>query len=346
MSGHASGTGWWQAPDGQWYPPESHPDAVQSAPGAVRFACRADVDAYCPADVSVRQSGLFVVGPPTVVAAAVVGRMIGLQNARKKARRLAKAQWRKMGHSDVSLSSDRMTVALQGQRYEVPYATVTGWSTGRRGLEVHRVKWAPLRIRARDQASLESWFSELSGGRTWQPPIAETVQVERQITGWNQQSPSFTFGCPAGWEYADPSWMAAVSAESGGAGRAVAAMRNGLDPAIAWTVLVLEIPATDELNPALVEQAADDVAAQLASAMHAEVVGRTKVVSVGGERGIVMRTCRSVFDSIDVEHIWLSHGNRFYDISYVSCPAIAGDGLYDRFLPDFHTMIASWQWYG
>ena len=58
MSSHSLGTGWRQTTDGKWYPPESHPDAMQSPPGAVRFACRADIDACSPADVSVLSVGL------------------------------------------------------------------------------------------------------------------------------------------------------------------------------------------------------------------------------------------------------------------------------------------------
>jgi hypothetical protein len=56
-------------------------------------------------------------------------------------------------------------------------------------------------------------------------------------------------------------------------------MRNGTDPTVAWTVLVLEIPATEELNPMLVGQAADDVAAGLARAMQAGL-GRVSAIRV------------------------------------------------------------------
>lgn len=34
MSDTAQGPGWWQASDGRWYPPESHPQAVASQPAS------------------------------------------------------------------------------------------------------------------------------------------------------------------------------------------------------------------------------------------------------------------------------------------------------------------------
>ena len=38
MSDMNQGEGWWQASDGKWYPPESHPDYLASPPGPVPAA--------------------------------------------------------------------------------------------------------------------------------------------------------------------------------------------------------------------------------------------------------------------------------------------------------------------
>jgi hypothetical protein len=54
MSDVSQGAGWWQASDGKWYPPESHPDYPASRPEPVPAANPTDR----PTELTLRPSPL------------------------------------------------------------------------------------------------------------------------------------------------------------------------------------------------------------------------------------------------------------------------------------------------
>jgi hypothetical protein len=309
-----------------------------------RFRCLVNVELYCPAEVSVRKSGFFAIGSPAVITGVAIGRLMGVQHAKAKARKLAKVQWRRYAQADAVLTDDRVALTLgRGERYELPYSTVKSWRTTRHGLEIERVKFSPVRLRSHDQESLVQQFASLAENHTWRPPVAEELAVEREVVGWCQQDARFTFGVPVGWVPPDAEWMAAMVRAV--PGRPVAMVQLLDAGRTIWNVLVAELSRDAYLNPEFVEEAADEVAAQLAGSMRGNVIGPIRILSLGGERAIAMRVSSAPDDPRDVTHIFFTHDGAFFAVLYAVVPSLAGDGGCEAHLPDLHTMLATWKWY-
>jgi hypothetical protein len=319
------------------------PDATGvAASQAVRYGCAVNVELFCPAEVAVNKAGFFALGNSAFIAGAIAGRLMGVQHAKAKARKLARPQWRQYTQAQATLTDDRVILAFEGQRYDLAYSTVRNWKATQQGLEIERVKFDPVRLRASDHDTLVQWFARLAEGHTWQPPVAEQLTAEREVAQWCQQDPRFTFGVPPGWEWPGQAWMAMMGQRT--PGRPIAALTTGYTD-VYWNALVVELMRDEYLNPEFVEEAADEVAAQIAGDMRGSVVGPIRILSLGGERTIAMRVSGPPDDKRDVTYMFLTHNGAFFLVMYAVVGSVATDGDYYICLPDVNTMLATWHWY-
>jgi hypothetical protein len=304
---------------------------------------QATVSLFCPANVTLHQRGLFVIGPPSVVAGALAGRAIGRQIARGRAVRMADAQWRVVGYGEIVMLEDRIVVRQATQfDVSVPFRTITSWEADRGGLTLYRAGWAPIRLHVNDPKSLREWFEYLAAGHLWRPPVLETVYATRPIEAWCQQDHRFTFGIPWGWFLGDPEWLRSWEADYAPA-RVLAGVRRMELPS-ALLMMVLELPPDDEINPDLIENHGDELAAHTAYFFGGAFHDPIRLIDVDGTRAMLFHVSRGYPDPMEVEQFYMLRGGRIFNGRYaVATPA--GDEAYHSARPDFESMLATWHWY-
>lgn len=303
------------------------------------------ISAYCPADVEIRERGLFVLGPPSVVAGALLGQVLGQGIAHRRARQLAAPQWRVVGQGEVILTDDQLVVrGVQGTDVHVPFRTITSWHRTAGGVELARVAWAPLRADVHHPKSFQEWFAYLATDKTWRPPVLATPELSREIVGWCQQDPRFTFGVPAGWSVADPAWLAGLTEDYAPGARVLAGARR-FAPALTFNMFVMEVFPNEELTPAMIEQTGDEVAAQMAAAVDGSFTDPLELMSLDGERATLFHITYPRLGPADVAHFFVTHAGRLYKGAFFVGPTPAGDAPYREALVDLHGMLATWHWY-
>jgi hypothetical protein len=165
--------------------------------------------------------------------------------------------------------------------------------------------------------------------------------VERGVVGWCQQDSRYTFGLPQQWVPAQPGPLADY-------GRLFqpSQLRAGvLLEAGQWEAQVFVIdngPAQEFLSKA----DAESLAALLAAATDITPVGPIQLTALGGETVALMRGTSSTSEGVfDRCYGTFAHGGTLYALWYGVVGGPIGDGAYERWLPDFHTMMATWHWY-
>jgi hypothetical protein len=298
---------------------------------------------YCPADVQVQGGGLFVLGPPSVVAAGLLGNAIGNAIGNARARRLAAPQWRIVGQGDVSLAADQLVARWPGNvDVSVPFRTITSWKATASGVEITRVGWAPLRVDTSDPQGFAGWFGYLANGKTWRPPVLQSLQVECPVVSWCQQDPRFTFGLPEGWLGATPDWFARAG-QYMAPDRVVAAVCR-YDGPIELTFWVVQKAQPDpRMTQAVIEQGADEVAADMAMRSRGSFADPIELADVGGERATIFHLSRGAPDPLESVHIFVTHDGGLYN-GTLRVPS--QDDQYRGAVHELHTMLATWHWYG
>jgi hypothetical protein len=322
----------------------------------------ASIQVYCSMDVPVVRNNLFVLGSPSLVAAALVGRAAGTAIGHARARRMAAPQWRSVGQGEVYLDATGMRVRWDGTDITVPYRTITGWQVIPQGLQIERVAWAALAVQVHDPGSFQQWFARLAEGQTWQPPTLTTLEASQEVVGLCQDDPRFTFGLPAGFAPSDPQWLAGKQQQS--PGRIVASVNQLIGDDVGVCFWVMEMPlslfSADEVSPQTVVEKPEEVAAAMAYAGGTPFTDPVELVTLGGERASTFHLSFVGPEPKEHEYVFVTHHGTFYLGTFTLWPNVPNIEGVDAATrqdwqarlallrvarrEDFHTMLATWRW--
>ncbi|MHB8288419.1 MAG: hypothetical protein ACYDEY_04135 [Acidimicrobiales bacterium] len=314
-----------------------------------RLRWDAEISVYCEVDVEVgRRGGMFAFGSAPIVAGVLIARAVGFAIAQQRAQRVAAPRWRRISRTPVTLGEDRLTAHWPGEEaVDVAYRTISSWQATPDGIQIQRVNWAPLHVAVHHPSSFHYWFARLSHGRTWHQPSRIVPTATTPVEGWVQDGYRFAFGLPVGWSQADREWLSWAT-EGYAPLWALTGVRR-LDPAGALNMVVMQTPPDPGDNPTGTELAAwgDELAARFASNFRGRCEGPLGLVNLGGLEGIMFQIHRGVGDPdgpADVQHLLFSRDHALYDVMFIVIPNVADGTLFQRGLPDFHTMLATWRW--
>lgn len=307
-----------------------------------RLRWPATISVYCPADVEISRHGLFVIGSPALMGAALLGQAIGTGIGNARARRLAAPQWRRAGQGEVLIREDCLMVWWPGSEWiRVFFRTITSWAATKTGLEIQRAGWGPIRLDVQEPSSLQQWFGYMATGKTWKPPTLQTLQITWPMVGWCQQYPGFTFGLPQGWIAATPEWFGMAARKFAPAQVVVGVHRP--DTPHSMYMNVLAIPPGEEITPEMIEKTPDECAAALAMFSNSAFEDPIELINLDGERGTIFHLSYRGSDPTEILHFFVTHAGRFFAGEFlVDAPSAAS---YQDNLPQLHSMLATWHWY-
>jgi hypothetical protein len=224
---------------------------------------------------------------------------------------------------------------------EIPYRLMRQSGTDQGGVYLDVVGRGVLRLHPRDEGGFAQWLAHLSYNKTWQDPSALQLRVERPVVGWCQQDSRYTFGLPQQWVPAEPGPLTDY-------GRLFqpSQLRAGvLFEAGQWEAQVFVID-NGPVQEFLATADAESLAALLAAATEITPAGPIQVAALGGETVALLRGTSSTSEGVfDRCYGAFAHGGVLYALWYGVVGGTIGDGAYDRWLADFHTMMATWHWY-
>jgi hypothetical protein len=208
---------------------------------------------------------------------------------------------------------------------------------------MQRAGWAPLAVSVNDPKSFLEWFPYLVTGNTWKPPILEAPNQSGPIVGWCQHDRRFTFGIPQGWVLGDRDWLAWWEEDYRPA-RVVAGVRQLVGDA-ALIMLVLEVPPNKDLNAEMIENHADEIAAQMATWFGGTFDDPIRLVDLHGDRATMFHLSRrSGPEPMEVNHFFVVHEGQVFAGRFAGTSP-SGDAAYRRARPDLDSMMATWNWY-
>jgi hypothetical protein len=77
------------------------------------------------------------------------------------------------------------------------------------------------------------------------------------------------------------------------------------------------------------------------------VVTRPRVVLMGGERATMIDTTMVLpHVRVRLRELYVGHRGRWYMVGFAVAHATDPQPFFDRYAPEFQTMIATWQWRG
>jgi hypothetical protein len=335
--------------------PLPQPNAV--AGHVVRYRC--GVVTQLPVtlqNVTSQQRRIFVLGSPATVAWAMLGVAAMGMYGRAKASGLEGREVSVPASGEVVLTGDGIGlhvtagsqaggVQLRGDSatrsvdLEIPYRLVRRWGREPQGVWVEVVGRAAIWLHTAADQTLADWIAHLSHEKTWQPPLPLELPAPSAIGGWCQQDPRFTFAFPPGWNYFPP---AAFADYAGSFAPDVLRCGVGID-AGQWEVQVLVI----DCGPApanLTHPDPDSLAAALIEGLNPP--GATWSVTLDGEPAVLARVAKPTTEGIfDRTYGAIVHHGVLFALWYGTVGGTIGDGSHERWLPDFHSMLASWHWY-
>lgn len=225
---------------------------------------------------------------------------------------------------------------------EIPYRLIRRWGTDPRGVWMDVVGRGALWLQPQDRGELAQWLAHLSQGKTWQPPVPATMQVEVPVAGWYRQDPRFTFGLPDRWIVAPPHALADY-------GRFFhpSVLRGGvlLDAGESEIQVFIIDNGPIDADPGSTE--IESLAAMLAAAADISPLGPILATTIGGEPVALLRGLSwSSEGPADRCYGALAHAGTLYALWYGAVGGTPGDGSYEAWVSHFHTMLATWHWYG
>lgn len=225
---------------------------------------------------------------------------------------------------------------------EIPYRLIRTWGADQRGVYLDLLKRGAMWLHPQDRGDFQQWLAHLAYGKTWVRPEPEEAKAEVPIVGWCQQDRRFTFGMPAGWGQPPPeAW--AISARNFLPSTQVACIgMNAGQWEPQMVVVDIGLAQTDSSQD-LVEA----LAADIAEASSITPKGGRQLLSLNGDpmvltRGTSLTTTR---EWVDRGYGSVVHKGSQFLLWYNIVDASVGDGSYERWLPDLHSMIATWHWY-
>jgi hypothetical protein len=350
-------------------PPAATPPAQQQdaslgpaqPPGAVpeqvvRYRC--NVQTYLPftlENVTSGQRRLVVLGSPSVVAWSMVGVAAMAMHGRAKARRLQGREVSIPASGEVTLTGDGLGLhVMTGSQaggvqlraggsswvdLQIPYRLVRRWGQEAHGIWLEIVGRGPIWLQTSADQELAGWIAHLSQGRTWQPPTPIDLPRPPAIGGWCQQDPRFTFAFPQGWDYFPRDALADFARSF-----TPDLLRCGVGlNAGEWEVQALVIdcgPASAHLS----QTDPESLAALLIEGLSPP--GVVSLVRLDGDPAVLARAAKPTAEGVfDRTYGAVVHDGALFALWYGTVGGTRGDGSHERWLPDFHSMLATWHWY-
>lgn len=335
--------------------PQQAPIAVRTP--VMRYRCPVETQLpYTMHNVTSHQRRLMVLGSPSMVAWSMVGIAAMSMYGRTKAGSLEGREVAVPAYGEIVLTDDSLAlhvvarpsagrVALRlepgtdGVDLDIPYRLVRGWGRDAHGVWFDVVGRGVIRLQTSAVEELNSWLRHLSHGRTWQPPTPMELRAPATIGGWCQQDARFTFAYPQGW---GPVNQAALADYSLAFAPDRLTCGVGTD-AGRWEAQVLVIdcgPAAAHLSHPGIES----LAALLIEGLHPP--GPISLVMLDGAPAVLGRAAHPTPEGIfDRTYGFVVHHGVLYAFWYGTVGGALGDGSHERWLPAFHSLLATWHWY-
>jgi hypothetical protein len=311
-------------------------------------------------EVTFRQNRNALITNSPLAAGVFYGvRAAGSAAARSRAKRLAQPQWLVAGHGEVVL--DEMGMALHGTwggqwgSMRVEFSEVVSWERDQDALRVVPVDYYPLLLRTPDRSGLAGWYAHLSHGKLWQPLGVETWTPDPQVRwgAWEQRDPRFTCAIPLSWEpLTDGAYLANAAADAANNQQRLLFMlrRNPADGQTSADFNEIGNPEVVRFlsaDPAKLEQDALRFAGVKAQRANGVVVTRPRVILMGGERATMIDTTMVLpHVRVRLRELYAGHRGYWYMVGFAVAHAADPQPFFDRYAPEFQTMIATWQWRG
>lgn len=284
-------------------------------------------------------------------------RAAGNSAARSRARQLARPQWLVAGSGEAVL--DERGLALNGNwggtwaSMRVEYSEVVSWDREQDALRIVPVNYYPLLLRTSDIDGLAGWYAHLSHGRLWQQLGVEAWQPAPQvpISAWEQRDGRFTCAVPAGWEpLTDRTYLANAAMDAANNQQRLLFMLRRNPSECQATVDFNEVVNREMVrflsaDPAHLEQDALRFAGVKAERANGVVVNRPRVIVMGGERATMIDTTMNLpHVHVRIRELYVGRQGRWFMVGFAVAHAGDPQPFFDRFSPEFQTMIATWQW--
>ncbi len=308
-------------------------------------------------NVTMQQRPVFVAGNASTVGMAAMGVAAATMWGRARQKKLeGQVRW-VPATGEVALTDDRVVLRLTATgkvpgvritgdpaartiEQEIPYGLLKRFGTERHGVYLDVFGQNAVWIQPQDRGEFTQWLAHLSYGKTWTDPAPVEVRQELAVADWCQDS-RFVFGLPAGW----------VRPPAAGLGQQAAACAPWILRAAVCTelgdweaqVLVMEVTGEDARN-----SPTDPVmmAAEFAAGTKITPLRPTQLYALDTTPGVMMRGMSSVAGaSFDRTYVVVNRGGVPIVVWYTVVGGALGDGSHERWLPDFHTMLATWHWY-
>lgn len=323
----------------------------------VRYRCRVQTQLpYTLHNVTSAQRQLVVLGSPTTVAWSLVGMAAMAMHSHAKARSLEGQVVLVPASGELVLTDDgvalhvatgtragrvrlRTNSGSQSVDMDLSYRLVRRWGLHEQGVWLDVVGRATLWVHTSADEELAGWIGHLSQGRTWQPPLPMDLPVPSAIGGWCQQDPRFTFAFPPGWGLFEPGAFADYAQSF-----TPDLLRCGVgSDAGPWEVQMLVIdcgPASQHLT----HTDPETLAAQLVEGLNPP--GPLTLITLGGEPAVLARATKPTAEGLfDRTYGVVVHRGVLFAFWYGTVGGPPGDGSHERWLPDFHSILATWHWY-
>jgi hypothetical protein len=294
----------------------------------------------------------LITNSPLAAGLFYSSRAAGNAAGRRKARQLSEPQWRVAGTGEVLL--DQRGLELTGSwggSMRVEYAEIPSWQRDQDALSFTVVDYYPLLLRSAAIEELAGWFGRLSDGNLWQELPVVSWQPQVRIAGTEQRDRRFSCAVPEGWlPLTDRAYLANAAQDAVNSGMRLLFM---LRHQAAQCQLVMEFSEVSDpsmiqglnADPGLFERGALRLAGLKAQNANGVVVNRPFVVSMGGERATVLDTTMTLpHIAVRLREVYAGHGGSWFMIAYTSASPIDPRPCFDRFAPDFETLISTWQW--
>ena len=334
--------------------PAQPPGAVSDQ--VVRYRCNVQTYLlFTLENVTSGQRRLVVLGSPSVVAWSMVGIAAMAMHGRAKARSLQGREVSVPASGEVVLTGDGLGLhvmtgsqaggvqlragGLSWVDLQIPYRLVRRWGREAHGVWLEVVGRGPIWLQTSADQEIAGWIADLSRGRTWQPPTPMDLPHPPAIGGWCQQDPRFTFAFPQGWDYFPRDAFADFARSFT---PDLLRCGVGLD-AGRWEVQVLVI----DCGPASAHLAQTDpesLAALLVEGLSPP--GVLSMVRLDGDPAVLARAAKPTAEGVfDRTYGAVVHDGGLFALWYGTVGGTPQDGSHERWLPDFHSMLATWHWY-
>lgn len=284
-------------------------------------------------------------------------RAAGNAAARSQARQLAEPQWLLAGTGELVL--DERGLALTGTwggtwaSMRVEYSEIVSWDRDQDAVRIMPVNYYPLLLRTPGADNLAGWFAHLSHGKLWQQLAVETWEPPQQvrIKAWEQRDKRFTCAVPEGWEpLTDRDYLANAAKDAANNKQRLLFMLRR-SPADCHVAVDFNEVADPEMvrfmsaDPAHIEQDALRFAGVKAERANGIVVTRPRVILVGGERATMIDTTMNLpHVHVRLRELYVGRRGRWFMIGFAVAHPGDPQPFFDRFAPEFQTMIATWRW--